>query len=674
MTENKQVFDEQLVNLFKKIEIPKNPLSFYFNITKIENDLSDSLTDYFYKAVNEFISPTEASTEWTFLDKLYYYSSFFENIIDDISNLLEKLKYYDMWTYVYCMNVFDKKIKYKAIAFIENRPDMINMIDNTAVEELDKNNLFKEYLNKEDFKIFSDFEKYFYSLDEKKDKFKIDFLLNSIYVNIYQYDISYKKVHLSFDEFQTTENYHFYESINYCFAHIIQNYDRNLEKQNNLINRIIDTIDDKKKNYYISRMIHKYNDEFLIWKNLHKDIKKGFSSEKEFIKYLITYLVDKQFKWLKKIFYWEAIKDRLSENDWAKIWWINLFYLQKIDKNIANFDLLLFSKQFKDSIIESYNSISWAFIKPYFYYILVFKSIKLPLKDWQKLFFLLMFFSAENYSEYVILQNIMTSIERIWLWDFSESKSKIWYYIKRIFILFSEFYSSIVLLVWLVFLFWFFGLINILMMWTIFLLFIVSWLKYIFFPWRFEILRTIWMIVFVILSYTWFTVVFPKVSQPQYISFVWKQVQSLVSLNFSWTKQNYKDMISFVYWKNYKKFESNLLTTVYNKIYKIKDNKQVKNLVKNTTQLTTDIIKKYQTKWIALKRWTYLKYYIDKEIRKMPIPIKKRNELSKKIVKQYVKWYCSQKNDIYCKTYLERLPVWFEVNITKIDELIKKNY
>jgi len=90
-----------------------------------------------------------------------------------------------------------------------------------------------------------------------------------------------------------------------------------------------------------------------------------------------------------------------------------LFYLQKIDKNIVDFNLLLFSKQFKDSIIESYNSISWAFIKPYFYYILVFKSIKLPLKDWQKLFFLLMFFSAENYSEYVILQNIMTSIEKI---------------------------------------------------------------------------------------------------------------------------------------------------------------------------------------------------------------------------------------------------------------------
>jgi len=84
MTTNKQVFDEQLVNLFKKIEIPKNPLSFYFNLTKIENDLSSSLTDYFYKAVNEFISPTKIGTQWTFLDKLYYYSSFFENIIDDI--------------------------------------------------------------------------------------------------------------------------------------------------------------------------------------------------------------------------------------------------------------------------------------------------------------------------------------------------------------------------------------------------------------------------------------------------------------------------------------------------------------------------------------------------------------------------------------------------------------
>ena len=674
MNTDKQVFDEQLVDLFKKIEIPKNPLSFYFNITKIENDLSDSLTDYFYKAVNEFISPTKINTQWSFLDKLYYYSSFFENIIDDIANLLEKLKYYDMWTYVYCMNLFDEKVKYKAIAFIENRPDMINIINSTTVEELNKNSLFKNYLNKEDFKIFSQFEEYFYWLKEKEDRYNIEFVLNSIYVNIQQFDISYKKVQLPFDEFQQTTNYHFYEAVNHCFSHIVQNYDRNLEKQNNLINKIINTIDDKRKNYYISKIIHKYGDNFLIWKNLHKDIKKVFASEKEFIKYLLTYLVDKNFKWLKKVFYWEAIKDRLSENDWAKIGWVNLFYLQKIDKNIVNFDLLLFSKQFKDSIIDSYNSISWAFIKPYFYYILVFKSIKLPLKDWQKLFFLLMFFSAENYSEYVILQNIMTSIERIGLWDFSESKSKIIYYFKRAFVLLSEFYSSIVLLIWLVFLFWFFGLINILMLWTIFLLFIVSWLKYIFFPGRFEILRTVWMIIFVILSYTWFTVVFPKVSQPQYISFVWKQVQSLVSLNFSWEKENYQNMISFIYWKNYKKFENKLLTTTFEGLYHIKDNKQVKNLVKNTTQLTTDIIKKYQTKWVAMKRWTYLKYYIDREIRKMPIPVKKRNELSKKIVRQYVKWYCSQKKDIYCKTSLERLPVWFRLNITKIDKLIKKGY
>jgi len=116
------------------------------------------------------------------------------------------------------------------------------------------------------------------------------------------------------------------------------------------------------------------------------------------------------------------------------------------------------------------------------------------------------------------------------------------------------------------------------------------------------------------------------------------------------------------------------LTTTFEGLYHIKDNKQVKNLVKNTTQLTTDIIKKYQTKWVAMKRWTYLKYYIDREIRKMPIPVNKRNELSKKVVKKYVKWYCSKKRDIYCKTSLERLPVWFRLNITKIDELIKQSY
>jgi len=89
-----------------------------------------------------------------------------------------------------------------------------------------------------------------------------------------------------------------------------------------------------------------------------------------------------------------------------------LFYL-KNDTQPEDINILLFFKQFKDTLIELYNSIFWPFIKPYFYYILVFKSIKLPLKDWQKFFFLLMFFSAESYEEYVILQKIYTSIENI---------------------------------------------------------------------------------------------------------------------------------------------------------------------------------------------------------------------------------------------------------------------
>jgi len=75
--------------------------------------------------------------------------------------------------------------------------------------------------------------------------------------------------------------------------------------------------------------------------------------------------------------------------------------------------MLMFFKQFKDILINLHNSLSWPFIKPYFYYLLIFKSIKLQLKDWQKLFFLLMFFSAESYQEYIILQNIMKSIEKI---------------------------------------------------------------------------------------------------------------------------------------------------------------------------------------------------------------------------------------------------------------------
>jgi len=671
---NTNNFDEQLIWLFKKIEIPKNPLSFYLNITQIENNLSDWLRDYFYKAVNEFISPTKVNVEWTFLDKLYYYSSFFENITIDISWLLDILKHYDLWSYVYNMNLFDKKIRFKCIAFMKNRPDLINFIDTSDYDELVSKELFQFYKNQTNEQIFSEFEKYFYNLNESKDSHTIKYIYNSISININKYPISYKKLQLSFDEFQKTDNYSFYRSINFCFSYIVSNYDRNLWSQENLINKILDKIEDKKKYYFISKIIRTENNNFVVWKKLHKEKDKIFKSEKEFIKFLITYLINKRFVWLKKIFYWEAIKTVLSEDEWAKIWWINLFYLQKIDNNIGNFNLLLFSKQFKDSIIESYNSISWTFIKPYFFYILVFKSVKLPLKGWQKLFFLLMFFSAENYGEYIILQDIMNSIKKVWLWNFSKHYVKFFYYIKRLFILLSQFYSSIILSILLLMWLWFFWLINILMLWIIFLFLILSWLKYIFFPGKFEIFRTISIVIFVILSYTWFTVVFPKISQPQYVSYVWKEIQSLVSLNFSGTKENYKNMISYIYWKNYKKFEKKLLTTMWYKIANIADNKQVKQLVLSTKQITTSIIKNYNTQWIRLKKWTYLKYYIDQEIKKSPIPIKKRQILSKKVIKDYILWYCSIKHDIYCRTRLEKLPVWFKISLTKIKQLIEKDY
>ena len=42
-----------------------------------------------------------------------------------------------------------------------------------------------------------------------------------------------------------------------------------------------------------------------------------------------------------------------------------------------------------------------------------------------------MFFSAESYEEYIVLQTIYKNIEEVGLWDFSENKNKILYYLKR---------------------------------------------------------------------------------------------------------------------------------------------------------------------------------------------------------------------------------------------------
>jgi hypothetical protein len=195
-----------------------------------------------------------------------------------------------------------------------------------------------------------------------------------------------------------------------------------------------------------------------------------------------------------------------------------LFYL-KNDTQPEDINILLFFKQFKDTLIELYNSIFWPFIKPYFYYILVFKSIKLPLKDWQKFFFLLMFFSAESYEEYVILQKIYTSIENIGIWD-NQYKNKFIFYIVRFFKLLKEFLSSAILIALLLGILWWAGLINVIMLGLIGILIIISFLKYWLFPARFEVIRTISIILLSIIGYIWFSTIFPKITNPQYISYL----------------------------------------------------------------------------------------------------------------------------------------------------------
>lgn len=689
------MFDEKVFSILNKIDVPKNPFSFYLNISKIEKNLSEVLKDYFYKAINEFLYHSkniedniDNKKNYHFLLKVYYYTGFIDKFSFGINNLLKDLKYYDINFYLDCIYNFDENIKLKAVIFntYKNNPTKLKNLfikseNEIKVEEFFKDNKIEKSYKKDSSSIFEEFEKNFYSLDSKKDKDLIDFIYENININILKYSFFYENTRMSYKEFveKWEDKFKYYKAINTCIDKIVSKYNKNQPYfKNNLINKIISNVDNMRKNYYMRSLIEEGIEDFSKWKKIYneKHNNKYFKYEYEFQNFLITYIINKKNHNLKKFFYWEAIKERLSEDDWADIWWTDLFYLQKIDENIWNFEMLIFFKQFKNTLINLYNSLFWLFIKPYFYYLLVFKSIKLQLKDWQKLFFLLMFFSAESYQEYVILQNIMKSIERIWLWKNSIHNSKIIFYFKRVFILLKEFFSSILLTSLIIIGLWAIWLINIIMLWAIFLIMFVSWLKYLFFPGRFEILRTFAMLSIGILWYIWFITVFPKITQPQYISYVGQWINSLVNLNFSWTKQNYNDMISFIYGEDYKNYEKEIIAWIYDRIWKasenIKNDENVKQFTENTKKIITDIIKK-EDEYITMSKWTYLRYYINKQIDKFDVSLEKKEQLSKIVVNKYIKWYCFTNQDKYCANRLEKLPVGFKLNITKIQEFIHES-
>lgn len=687
--QNNNIFDEKVFSILQKIEIPKNPFSFYFNLSKIEKNLSEWLRDYFYKAINEFLYHN--NNQKSFLLKVYYYTGFIEKLAFGISNLLKDVKYYDLNFYLTCANIFDENIKLKACIFntyYYNDKKIKELFEKTknefeAMNILQDKKIWFLYNKKEESLIFKEFEEKFYNLDYKKKKELIDFIYENIDVNILKYPLSYEKTkedYLTFKE-KWGEKYRYYKAVNLCLDKIVSYYNKNqVFYKNTLINKIISNIDNLRKNYYIKTLIDKEEIDFKKWQKIFKEKynNKYFKYDFEFERFFLTYLINKKDYKLKKLFYWEATKNRLSENDWADIWWANIFYLQKIDENIWNFEMLMFFKQFKDTLINLNTSLSWPFIKPYFYYLLIFKSIKLPLKDWQKLFFLLMFFSAESYQEYVILQNIMKSIENIWLWKINIHNSKTLFYLKRFFMFFKEFSSSVILSILLVLWVYALWLINIVMLGVIFLIMVINWLRYIFFPGKFEILRTFVIFSLAILWYIWFTTIFPKITHPQYLNYVWETIHSIVNLDFSWAKENYKKTIKFIYWDKYKENEKILLTNLINKTSwiskNIVNNPDIQNFSKNIkNKVETALTGKAPDIYIRLKKWTYLKYYINKEIDKLNINFKKKKELSKKVVKEYIQWYCFLHDDYYCKTKLEKLPVWFKINLTKIKELIQKN-
>ncbi len=645
MTQN-QVIDEKLVNFIKQINIPKNPLSFYLNSKKIEKELSETIKDYFYKAINEFITPDltkdNKNKYWysDFLFKLYYYSGFTKNMSLQLNKFLNTLKFYDIEFYLDCAIWLDSNIKHKLKTYLNTN----------------KNLTYK--------KLISEFTKF---LKEKKEK-DIEKILVDLEINITEYPLSYNELKISFDDFFSTPEYKKFKYVLICFAKVVRNYNREYDKNLSLIEKVENKV--KKWHNYskIIKVIKK--GKILWWKKFSNPefISQNFNSISEARKYLITYLINKKTPELKNYFYFYAIKNRLSENEWANIGWINLFSLQK-NNNADEYNMILFFKNFKDTLIELSNSIFWPIIKPYFYYILIFKAIKLPLKDWQKLFFLLMFFSAESYEEYTILRSIYIDIENIGLWDFSERKNIFLYYLIRFIKITKIFFSSFIIIALTLGLLWGIGVINIVILGVIAILLIISFLRYVFFPYRFEILKNISLIVLTILWYIWFTSIFPKLTDPQYLNYIWNQIKNITQLNFDKIKTNYENMMSFIYWKNYNQKEKTLITNILQNSSKLPENPNIKKILNNTKQ----IVQKYTQEYYTIKKWEYLKLIVDRQIKKIyPImPTKYRNKLSKAVIKEYIKYYCSNHKDYYCKTKLERIPVWFKINLTKINKLIQ---
>jgi len=154
MQDNNQIFDEKVFSMLKKIEIPKNPFSFYFNLSKIEKNLSEGLRDYFYKAINEFLYNSkniEQTNKNHFLLKVYYYTGFIEKIAFEINNLFKDLKYYDISLYLDCINEFNQNTKLKAVVFntyYKDKPHKIKELfkktqDDFKVREILQDNKIK---------------------------------------------------------------------------------------------------------------------------------------------------------------------------------------------------------------------------------------------------------------------------------------------------------------------------------------------------------------------------------------------------------------------------------------------------------------------------------------------------------------------------------------------------
>lgn len=426
-------FDIDLIT--KKIqEVLKSPspLTLYKKSTELKDDFANFI-NYIVKKIAVWFNTQNKDV----IISMYYNAKYDKVWVENLKSYLDDLRYIDVLLYFQILLILQKKHQYVAKILIKifkkERKENIAKFTNKYCPNLNLEDIYKKYglLWIKNLEWVIDIN----SVDENNAHeflYEIYYRLEqSTEVLFYLFNFSQDQITAKFSDiysvFALVAN-HYLNDINHKDRQILLylQYKKN-QPVIKSINLLIDNYLENKKSFYCDVEDILWNR--VAWERIY------------FYLYIKTQLINKYYKEVKRLFYWDK-QVCSNRSEWSNLKWE--FVLSEKSQHFEDVREII---SFKKLILELNNNSFAPFLKPFIYSI-VSEKLSITRKELLKIRYLMTLILSQNYTEYKRIYNFFEDLETFMDYNIDSTFSRISFNFKKVKIFAAD------LLVWTLWLIW----------------------------------------------------------------------------------------------------------------------------------------------------------------------------------------------------------------------------